>query len=60
MYTYHIDPLCSETVMELTNVLVHNNKLNEAAEALQHYLRHQVYLFCGYIHLFCGNTRFFC
>eukprot|EP00802_Teleaulax_amphioxeia_P008307 Tamp_08315.p1 GENE.Tamp_08315~~Tamp_08315.p1 ORF type:complete len:538 (+),score=106.55 Tamp_08315:43-1614(+) len=35
-----LDPLCSETVMELTTVLVHNNKLNEAVEALESYLRH--------------------
>ena len=34
-----LDPLCSETIMELTNVLEHNNRLAEAVETLEGYLR---------------------
>jgi hypothetical protein len=37
-----MDAGSSETVMELTNVLVHNNKLADAVEALESYLRNQV------------------
>ena len=47
-----LDPLCSETVMELTTVLVQNNKLNEAVEALESYLRHKD---CDYMHSRLGD-----
>jgi tetratricopeptide (TPR) repeat protein len=47
-----LDPLCCETVIELTNVLVHNNKLSEAVEALETYLRHQD---SDYIHSRLGD-----
>ena len=37
-----LDPLCSETIWELSNVLEKNKQLNEAVEVIEGFLRHQV------------------